>query len=91
MLSYGVHDLQEAGLLPGVRTLAFDVSAAVPPESWYATLLKGVFNFSPVTTWLQLVGWFAYLVPTGYVFIRTTWGTPTAAPRPAPLPTAFSS
>ena len=90
VLSYGVHDLQEAGILPGAEALAFNVSAAIPPASWYATLLKGVFNFSPVTTWLQLVAWAAYLVPTGYVFIRTTWGAPAVAPQPAPLPVGMS-
>lgn len=83
VLAYGVHDLQEAGLLPGLHSLAFDVSAAVPPSSWYGTVLKGVLNFSPATTWLQAIAWTAYVVPTTVVFVRTTWGTPprrTAAP-----------
>ena len=74
VLAYGVHDLQEAGILPGLGSLAFDVSAQVPPSSWYATLLKGVFNFTPATTWLQLVAWVAYVVPTLVVFVRSTWG-----------------
>lgn len=74
VLSYGVHDLQEAGLLPGLHALAFDVSAAVPPSSWYGTLLKGVFNFSPATTWLEATAWVLYLVPTLTVYVRTTWG-----------------
>src|SRR5690349_5853551 len=43
ILSYGIHDLQEAGFLPGLYNLAFDVSAAIPPDSWYGTLLKGIF------------------------------------------------
>ena len=69
VLSYGVHDLQEAGILPGLDNLAFDVSAAVPPTSWYGTLLKGVFNFSPATTWLEEVVWVGYVVPTMTIFL----------------------
>src|SRR3954447_21454439 len=63
VLAYGIHDLQEAGILPGLHTLAFDVSAAVPPGSWYGTLLKGVFNFSPATTVLEAAAWLLYVVP----------------------------
>lgn len=81
ILSYGVHDLQEAGVLPGLTNLAFDVSAAVPPTSWYGTVLKGVFNFSPATTWLELVAWLAYLVPTMTIFVRSL--RPTGPARPA--------
>jgi high-affinity iron transporter len=70
VLGYGVHDLQEAGVLPGLHALAFDVSAQIPPDSWYGTLLKGTVNFSPATTWLQLVVWVAYLVPTLVLYLR---------------------
>src|SRR5207342_104313 len=34
ILSYGIHDLQEAGALPGLDNLAFDVSGTVDPTSW---------------------------------------------------------
>jgi high-affinity iron transporter len=69
VLSYGVHDLQEAGILPGLNNLAFDVSATIPPTSWYGTLLKGIFNFSPATTWLEAIVWVAYVVPTMTIFL----------------------
>jgi high-affinity iron transporter len=69
VLSYGIHDLQEAGILPGLHNVAFDVSATIPPSSWYGTVLKGTVNFNSVTTWLQLVCWLAYLVPTMTLFI----------------------
>lgn len=71
VLSYGIHDLQEAGILPGLGSLAFDVSEAVPPGSWYGTLLKGTINFSARTTWLELLAWVAYVVPVLTIFIRT--------------------
>ncbi|HQR80169.1 MAG TPA: FTR1 family protein, partial [Actinomycetota bacterium] len=71
VLAYGIHDLQEAGILPGLNTLAFDVSRAVPPTSWYGALLKGTVNFSPATTVLQAVAWVAYVVPVMWLFLRT--------------------
>ncbi len=70
VLAYGIHDLQESGVLPGLNSFAFDVSKQVPPSSWFATLLKGTLNFSPATTWLQLITYVAYLVPVMWLFIR---------------------
>lgn len=69
VLAYGVHDLQEAGILPGLNNLAFDVSEQIPPSSWLGTILKGTLNFSPATTWLEAFAWVAYLVPTMTVFL----------------------
>ena len=70
VLAYGIHDLQEAGLLPGLNSLAFDVSGAVPPGSFVGTLLKGTLNFSPATTWLQAVVWVIYVAVTMTLFFR---------------------
>ncbi len=69
VLAYGVHDLQEARFLPGLHHLLFDVSEQIPPTSWYGTLLKGIFNFSPQTTVLEGLAWFGYLVPVMTAFI----------------------
>ena len=82
VFSYGIHDLQEAGTLPGLNDLAFDVSSTIPPSSWYGTLLKGVFNFQPATTVLQAIGWVAYLVPVLFLFFRPVRAaSPAAAPK----------
>ncbi|MFG2980201.1 iron uptake transporter permease EfeU [Streptomyces sp. NPDC048258] len=68
VLAYGVHDLQEARFLGGLGDKAFDISATVPPDSWYGTLLKGVFNFQPDPTVLQLSVWALYLIPVLVLF-----------------------
>ncbi|GHG33145.1 MULTISPECIES: iron uptake transporter permease EfeU [Streptomyces] len=69
VLAYGVHDLQEARFLGGLADKAFDISATVPPDSWYGTLLKGVFNFQPDPTVLQVTVWALYLIPTLALFL----------------------
>ncbi|MEU0060246.1 iron uptake transporter permease EfeU, partial [Streptomyces sp. NPDC006334] len=69
VLAYGFHDLQEADWLPGLTDKAFDVSGTIPPDSWYGTLLKGVFNFQPDPTVLQVTVWLLYLVPTLALFL----------------------
>ncbi len=84
VLAYGVHDLQEARFLPGLNSLAFDVSEQVPPSSWYGTLLKGTVNFSPATTWLEAAAWVSYVVLMMTLFFRRPTSTRGAlAARPA--------
>ncbi|MEV6979610.1 iron uptake transporter permease EfeU [Kitasatospora sp. NPDC093806] len=90
VLAYGVHDLQEAGWLGGLHNLAFDISSTIPKDSWYGTLLKGVFNFQPDPTVFQLVVWLAYLVPTLTIFLGVFGGGPAkpVAPKPGTAKTA---
>ncbi|MFF8988360.1 iron uptake transporter permease EfeU [Streptomyces sp. NPDC014983] len=69
VLAYGFHDLQEAGWIPGINHLAFDISGTVAPDSWYGTLLKGVFNFQPDPTVVQITVWALYLLPVLTAFL----------------------
>ena len=87
VLSYGVHDLQEARILPGLNNLAFDVSDVIDPGSFIGTLLKGTLNFSPATTWLEAVVWVAYVAVTMTVFFRVIRHSNRPAPStPTPAP-----
>lgn len=81
ILAYGIHDLQEAQFLPGLNTLAFDVSGVIRPDSWYATLLKGIFNFTPATTVLQAIAWVLYVAIVLTLFLRPAKAP--SAPKPA--------
>ncbi|GAB3074826.1 iron uptake transporter permease EfeU [Pedococcus soli] len=88
ILSYGLHDLQEAALLPGLNSLAFDVSGAVPPDSWYGVLLKGTVNFTPNTTWLQAVAWTLYTATVLTLFLRPQRSAAAASSSQAVTPAA---
>jgi high-affinity iron transporter len=88
VLAYGVHDLQEAGFLPGLNNLAYDVSAIIPPAGVLGTLLRGIFNFSAAATILEVTVWVAYVAVVGTLFVRlvrrkaqpVTSAQPSAAP-----------
>ncbi|MFD3456528.1 iron uptake transporter permease EfeU [Streptomyces sp. NPDC058691] len=86
VLAYGFHDLQEAGWLPGLRAKAFDIGTTIPADSWYGTLLKGVFNFQPDPTWLQVTVWALYLVPAMFFFLRPGKVAAPVAKAPAAAP-----
>lgn len=79
VLAYGVHDLQEAGLLPGLHHLAFDLSHIIAPTSLVGTLLKGIFNFSPATTWLEAGAWLMYTGTVLTIFLTKHKAPKTAA------------
>jgi high-affinity iron transporter len=86
IFAYGFHDLQEAGILPGLNSLAFDISSTIPPDSWYGVLLKGIFNFNPAPTVIEALAWLAYLIPVMVLYLRP------ARPRPArPAPATVST
>jgi len=89
VLAYGVHDLQEAGLLPGVDATAFDLSGAINPTGIPATLVRGVFNLRPQMSWLEVGAWLAYLVPVMTLFFHDT--RPAASARAADTTEATTS
>lgn len=70
VLAYGVHDLQEAEIVGGEHLLAYDISGVIPPTSVVGTLLKGIFNFSPAPTVVEVAVWVAYVASVGAFFLR---------------------
>ncbi|WP_431926658.1 iron uptake transporter permease EfeU [Nonomuraea jabiensis] len=80
IFKYGVHDLQEANLLPGLSTYAFDISSVIPADSWYGTLLSGMLNITPQPSVAEVIAWACYLVPTLFFFLRNTRVKSTPSP-----------
>ena len=81
VLSYGLGDLQDAGLLSGQRWIAFDLTAHVDPNSWWVSIISGVTELSPKMTVLQVVAWVVYLAVVIPLFIQAG-----RKPVPGPVP-----
>lgn len=86
IFKYGVHDLQESGLVPGLNTHAFDISGVLDPTAWYSTLLSGMFNITPQPSVLEAVAWVVYLVPVLILFLRPAAKTPASPASKSPQP-----
>lgn len=111
VLAYALHDLQEAGALPGPFGAAapidpttgavaigwagfpfgwaFDVSAAVAPDSALAVLLQATTGFMPAMTWLQVIAWVIYIAVVVPLFVRGVRAN--RRPRPASTVDATAS
>jgi high-affinity iron transporter len=72
ILRYGITDLQEADVLPGLSNYAFDISDVLERGTWYATLLEGMFNIVPNPTVLAFTGWAVFPVIALPAFFRPT-------------------
>jgi len=69
ILKYGVHDFQEAGALPGLGDVAFDISGVLDPNSWYGAAIAGTFNITAAPTVLETIAYLTYLVPVLTAFL----------------------
>ena len=70
VLSYGVSDLAEAGIIPVNLGNAFDLSATISEDSWFGALAKGIFNFNAQTSWLSAITWVVYVAFAVWLFNR---------------------
>ena len=83
LFAFSLHELQEAGWLPFLEGHAFDLSASLPDDEGAGAILRGLVGYNADPTWLEVVGWLAYLVVVGTLFIKGPSRVRGAEPRPS--------
>jgi high-affinity iron transporter len=68
--AYALHELQEAGWIPILEAHAYDVSSSLPDDAGLGAILRGLVGYNADPTWLEVVGWAAYLLIVGALFLR---------------------
>jgi high-affinity iron transporter len=70
LLGHGVHEWQEAGILPVTVEHVWDTSAVLSQEGLVGGLARSLFGYSDSPSLLEVVSYFAYLLTVGVLWAR---------------------
>ena len=80
-----LHTAHEAGWLLAGQTQAVDLSAVVRPGSVQSSLFTGVLGIQPQPVVIEVIGWFAYLIPMALYLFAPSRGSARARAATAPV------
>lgn len=80
LLAHGVHEFQEAGLLPFMTTTVWDTSHILPEESLLGSLLKSLFGYNADPSLLEVLAYVGYYA---VILSAVRWWIGRLAARPA--------
>lgn len=69
LAAHGVHEFQEAGVLPITSQNVYDFSGVLPQDGLVGGLLRALFGYAASPTLLEVVTYFGYLVPFGGLWL----------------------
>ena len=70
LFAFSVHELQEAGWFPILQAQAFDLSASLPDDESFGTVLRGLLGYNADPAMLEVFAWATYLVVVGALYLR---------------------
>jgi high-affinity iron transporter len=75
LFAHGVHELQEAGLLPVIVEHAYDINPILDENGTVGTFLKALLGYNGNPSLLEMLAYVGYLVVVGALVWRE-WRTP---------------
>ena len=81
LLAHGIHEFQEAGLLPMTVEHVWDTNGVISEDSHVGQFLTALFGYNGNPSLLEVIAWAAFILTALAFFIRplVSWGR-----RPAP-------
>ena len=76
LVSKGVHEFQEAAVLPILLEPLYEIPFGDPDVSTVARFAKTMFGWSPAPSLLMVISYWAYLLPIGAAIAQMTAATP---------------
>lgn len=70
ILSYGIAELQEIGVINFLTEQVYDISGIITADSAVEAILKGTVSFSATPSVLMVVAWVAYVAVTSALYFR---------------------
>lgn len=70
LIGHGVHELNEAGILPAIVEHVWDLSPLLDDQSTLGTMLKVMFGYNANPSLMEMLAYFLYLGGVIYLLWR---------------------
>jgi high-affinity iron transporter len=72
LVGRGIHELQEAGLIPTIVKHLYDLNPLLPETRFAGGLARGLFGYNPNPSLFEALGYGLYLATTGSLWLRAS-------------------
>jgi high-affinity iron transporter len=70
LVAHGIHEFNEAGLIPNIIEHVWNVNSIVDETSVFGELLKTLFGYNGNPSLTEIIGYLAYLASVMFLFTR---------------------
>jgi high-affinity iron transporter len=78
LLSHGIHEFIEAGIIGVGTATAFDISAVLSHDGGVGQWLRALFGYSSSPEWVTFISWLVYIVGVLVLYLRPVKPQPAA-------------